>query len=332
MSERANKAAEGEEALLKDAPLLVVVVGPTGSGKSALAVRLAERGFLPGDFLPGDSQGSGSRGQSRSRARMLGEVVSCDSVAVYREMEIGTAKPRAEERARVPHHCWMWLSGRRRLRAGDYAGRRGRRWRRFRRGDWCRLWRAEQGFICGRCWRVCLRVREEGGAAGAARETAARRGVDMCIGCYGGWIRRRRERSIANDVPKVVRAIEVTLAAGRPLTEAWAAGREGLRGFRVVKLGLAPERERLYERINQRAVAMFERGLVEETRGLVEVWGGVPGAGVAWVRAGSGGVAGGDDGGRGGGGAAQGHRNLCEAAGDVVSAGGGSGVVAGIWG
>ncbi len=59
-------------------PLVVILLGPTGSGKTALSLALAER--------------------------FGGEIVSCDSVAVYRGMELGTAKPTREERARVPHH------------------------------------------------------------------------------------------------------------------------------------------------------------------------------------------------------------------------------------
>ena len=69
----------------------------------------------------------------------------------------------------------------------------------------------------------------------------------------------------ANDTPKLVRAIEVTLAAGTPQTAQWQQGREPLTGYRVLQLGLAPDRERLYARINSRAAAMFERGLLEET-------------------------------------------------------------------
>ena len=75
-------------------PLLVVLLGPTASGKTALSLALAEK--------------------------FNGEVVSCDSVAVYRDFEIGTAKPTAEERARVPHHCIDIVSPERDYSAGDY--------------------------------------------------------------------------------------------------------------------------------------------------------------------------------------------------------------------
>lgn len=76
-------------------PLLVVVLGPTGSGKTALSLALAER--------------------------FHGEIVNCDSVAMYREFEIGTAKPTATERARAPHHLFDFVEPTGYITAGDYA-------------------------------------------------------------------------------------------------------------------------------------------------------------------------------------------------------------------
>jgi tRNA dimethylallyltransferase len=75
-----------------------------------------------------------------------------------------------------------------------------------------------------------------------------------------------------NDVPKVIRAIEVSLAEA-PMTEQWKLGRDRLTGYRILRLGLNPPRELLYERINQRAAAMFDRGLLEETSRLMERFG-----------------------------------------------------------
>ena len=76
-----------------------------------------------------------------------------------------------------------------------------------------------------------------------------------------------------NDVPKVIRAIEVSLAASQPLTKQWEKGRDKLTGYRILRLGLNPPRSRLYERINQRAATMFDRGLVEETERLIGLYG-----------------------------------------------------------
>ena len=75
----------------------------------------------------------------------------------------------------------------------------------------------------------------------------------------------------ANDIPKVIRAIEVSLTSRRPMTELWREGRD--RGFRILRLGLNPEREALYARINQRAAKMFDDGLIAETERLLAKYG-----------------------------------------------------------
>jgi tRNA dimethylallyltransferase len=76
-----------------------------------------------------------------------------------------------------------------------------------------------------------------------------------------------------NDAPKLVRAIEVTLASQQRMSTLWEAGRDPLRGFRIMRLGLDPLRSTLYARINQRAAGMFSNGLVEETEHLLARYG-----------------------------------------------------------
>jgi tRNA dimethylallyltransferase len=79
----------------------------------------------------------------------------------------------------------------------------------------------------------------------------------------------------ANDTPKLIRAIEVCLASRQKMSDLWQQGRDPLPGFRILRVGLDPERSTLYERINQRARQMFEEGLVEETRHLLEKYGSI---------------------------------------------------------
>jgi tRNA dimethylallyltransferase len=227
---------------------LVVLVGPTASGKTSLAIRLAEQ--------------------------FKGEIVSCDSVAVYREMEIGTAKPSHEERALIPHHMIDVAWPDEACTAGDYS----------------RQAREALGGISGRGHLpivaggtgLYLRALVDGlfpappqkaGQRERLRRIAADRGA-----AYLHRILLRLDPAAAaaihsNDVPKVVRAIEVSVAADQPLTQQWQKGRDALTGYRILRLGLNPPRPRLYERINQRAAAMFDRGLIEETERLIARYG-----------------------------------------------------------
>ena len=229
-------------------PLLVAVLGPTASGKTSLALALARY--------------------------FGGEIVSCDSVAMYRDFEIGTAKPTRAERAEIPHHLIDVVDPLVDVTAGEYA-------RLARRAVAEIASRGRLPIVSGGTG-LYLRAMLEGLFAGPERsedlrerlrERAEKRGPD-----YLHRILRRLDpvsagRIHENDVPKVVRAIEVTLAARRPMTELWQEGREPLTGFRILRFGLNPEREALYSRINVRAQMMFDEGLVSETEKLLAKYG-----------------------------------------------------------
>ncbi len=235
-----------------DYPLLVVA-GPTASGKTALALRLAEE--------------------------LGGEIISCDSVAVYRGMEIGTAKPTLEERERVPHHCIDLYWPDEACTAGDYA-RHAREAIAGIRG------RGRVPIVAGGTG-LYLRALLDGLAPAPKRDDALRERLQARVVRRGSaWLHcvlqrldpRAADLIHANDVPKLIRSIEVTLAARQPQTAQWQAGRDALQGYRVLQMGLAPMtskdlRERLYARINDRAAAMFERGLLNETSMLRERYG-----------------------------------------------------------
>jgi tRNA dimethylallyltransferase len=77
-----------------------------------------------------------------------------------------------------------------------------------------------------------------------------------------------------NDTPKIIRAVEVCLTSRGPMSQLWEQrGRDPLRGFRILRIGLNPEREALYARLNQRACQMFDDGLIDETKSLLERYG-----------------------------------------------------------
>jgi len=229
-------------------PLLVVVLGPTGSGKTALSLALAER--------------------------FHGEIVNCDSVAMYREFEIGTAKPLLTERGRVAHHLFDFVQPTGYITAGEYA----------------RMARQVLGKIKSRGnlpivtggTGLYLRALLDGLFPGPPRaeelrerlrERAVQQGSNYLHRILNRLDREAAAKIHANDIPKLIRAIEVCLMSSRKMTEMWKQGREPLRGFRILRLGLNPAREALYERINQRAIRMFESGLAEETRSLLERYG-----------------------------------------------------------
>ena len=93
--------------------------------------------------------------------------------------------------------------------------------------------------------------------------------------------RTAAEKIHANDTPKLIRAIEVCLASRQKMTDLWQQhGRDPLRGFRILRLGLDPDRQALYDRINRRAQQMFEAGLIEETQRLLEKYGDAAGPAV----------------------------------------------------
>jgi tRNA dimethylallyltransferase len=231
----------------QDQPL-IVLVGPTASGKTSLALRLAEE--------------------------FNGEIVSCDSVAVYREMEIGTAKPTREERALIQHHMIDIASPDEPCTAGDYS-------RQAREALTGISERGHLPIIAGGTG-LYLRALIDGLFPAPPQKPGQRERLRKLAKTRGpAYLHRLLTRLDptaaaaihANDVSKVVRAIEVSLAAEGPLTQQWKKGRDALIGYRILRLGLNPPRERLYERINQRAAAMFNRGLVEETERLIARYG-----------------------------------------------------------
>jgi tRNA dimethylallyltransferase len=229
-------------------PLLVVVLGPTASGKTALSLVLAER--------------------------FHGEIVNCDSVAMYREFEIGTAKPSSEERGRAQHHLIDFVDPIAFVTAGDYARMARRVLSEIKSrgnlpivvgGTGLYLRALLEGLFAGP--QRCEELRER------LRERAAENGSGYLHRVLNRIDHKAASRIHANDLPKLVRAIEVCLASRRKMTDMWNQGRDPLRGFRILRIGLNPDRSTLYERINQRAERMFDSGLVEETRQLMGKYG-----------------------------------------------------------
>jgi tRNA dimethylallyltransferase len=225
---------------------LIALVGPTAAGKTHLGLRLAEE--------------------------VGGEIVSCDSLQVYRGLDIGSAKPSVEERRRVLHHLIDVVEPDEAFSAADYA----------------RLARRSIGEIAARGRRplvvggagLYLRALLDGLFEGPSRDEELRRRLEALAARYGDARLHRvlarvdpaaAARIRARDRVRVVRALEVFRATRRPISERQRlAAQPPLRGFDVLVLGLAPPRGELRARVERRTDEMLDHGLVEEARGLLE--------------------------------------------------------------
>ena len=224
---------------------IIAIVGPTASGKSDLALSLAER--------------------------FNGEIVNYDSIQIFRGLDIGSAKPSLAERARVPHHLIDIREPGDLFTAGDYQ-REGRDVLEELRQ------RGRVPVLVGGTG-LYLRALTEGLFQGPTRSThwrerfeviAEQRGREYLHRLLQRLDRDAAGRIAARDKPKIIRALEVRLETGKPLTEHLKKEpRRPLKGFAICTIGLDPPREECYRRIDLRVERMFEAGLVDEVRSLV---------------------------------------------------------------
>jgi tRNA dimethylallyltransferase len=177
-----------------------------------------------------------------------------------------------EERARVPHHLIDVATPDQAFTAGEYS--------RLARASLQKIKVRKHLPIVTGGTGLYLRALTEGLFAGPARQEPLRARLRSKAQKHGvPWLHRlltrldaeTAKRIHANDTAKVIRAIEVCVAARRPMSE--VMGRDPLTGFRLLRIGLNPPRAELYERLNRRCAEMFAAGLVEETRGLLEKYG-----------------------------------------------------------
>jgi len=225
------------------------VVGPTATGKSALAVSLAER--------------------------FGGEIVSCDSTAVYRGIDIGTDKPTPEIRRAVPHHLIDVVDVHETYSAARYAADAAAVVREISGRGRLPILTGGTGFY----YRALIRGLFPGPARhdetrARLERVAARRGVEA----LHRWLVRvdpeSARRIQPRDRKRLVRALEVYLLTGRPLTQHFSATTAPLPEFRVHCVGVEMAREPLRERVTARVDAQFARGVVGEVEALLRA--GVP--------------------------------------------------------
>lgn len=223
--------------------LLIAVVGPTASGKSTLAINGA--------------------------LALNGEIVNCDSMQMYRRLSIGTAKPTADDRRKVPHHLYDTIEPDQHYSAGRYMKEA---------RDVCRQIRS-RGHIpfvvggTGLYLRALLNGMFEGpGRAENIRcrlhKIASRKGAAVLYRILENRDPLAATKIRSGDERRIVRALEVYLETGHPMSQLQGK-EEALKDFPILKVGLDLPRSDLYDRIGQRVSWMFDSGLLDEVEQLL---------------------------------------------------------------
>lgn len=233
---------------LVDEKLLVVLLGPTASGKTALSLALAQA--------------------------FSGQIVSCDSVAIYRGLDLGSAKPTQAEQQLAPHHLLDIRNPDQPYTAGDYA--------RDARAALAAISARHHLPIVTGGTGLYLRALLLGLSAAPPRSDSLRTRLRSEEHEHGpGHLHRMLSgldpaaaASIhPNDTPKLIRALEVPLLSSQNLSSTWSEGRQPLTGYKILRIGLDAPRPALYDRINARAAQMFKDGLLDETLSLASQYG-----------------------------------------------------------
>jgi len=232
-----SQASDGE-------PLLVVILGPTASGKSHLGIEIA---------------------------RLLeGEVVVCDSTQVYRHFDIGTAKVRACDQRGIPHHLVDLVEPDEVFTAGDYRRRAVEVLDDLKQRGKTPVLTAGTGLYLKALLEGLSEAPERSEELRVRlRKAAERRGREHLHKILYRIDPAAAGKIASADTQKVIRAIEIRFLARKAVGDVHRAGREGLSGFSIMKIGLNPDRKALYARIEQRTREMIASGWIDEVGGLI---------------------------------------------------------------
>jgi tRNA dimethylallyltransferase len=224
---------------------LVAILGPTASGKTALSISIARK--------------------------FKGEILACDSTQIYRGFDIGTAKPTFEQRSEIPHHLLDIIDPAEVFTAGEYRRRALYVLKDLK--DRSRL----PVFTVGT--GLYLRALLEGLVDAPERSAELRERLGSSAQRHGHLHLHRMLRRLdtasagrisANDTQKLIRALEICLLSGKPLSAVHESGREPLQGYHVIRIGLNPDRHKLHERIAQRTQMMLDTDWLAEVSGLMK--------------------------------------------------------------
>ena len=223
----------------------IAIIGPTASGKTALALRIAKH--------------------------VHGEIVNCDAFQVYRHMTIGTAKPTIAERQSIPHHMLDLHDPCDPFSAGQYQ-RLARKALKEIRG------RGNTAIVAGGSG-LYIKALIDGFFQGPGRSEELRNRMGRIVQRRGAASLYRAlkrvdpkgaERISEPDTSRIIRAYEIYLLTGKPMSFWQCQPRDELKDFRWLKIGIQWPREVLYQRINRRVDTMIRLGLCEETKCLME--------------------------------------------------------------
>jgi tRNA dimethylallyltransferase len=225
-------------------PVVVAVLGPTATGKSALALALAER--------------------------YGGELVNCDSTAVYRGFDIGTDKTAPADRRGIPHHLIDIVDPTAEYTAAQYARDAAAAIRAVHARGRLPIVAGGTGFY--------YRALTRGLFPGPGRDAALRRRLEAIAERRGVTLLHRMLRKVdaasalriqPRDLKRLVRALEVFFLTGRPLTAHFADTVSPLPGIDVVAVALRLPAEQISQRVIRRVDEQFERGLLDEIRTML---------------------------------------------------------------
>lgn len=223
-------------------PTVVAIVGPTASGKSALAMEIARR--------------------------TGGEIISCDSMQIYKGMDIGTAKPTREERAEIPHHLIDIVTPAEEFSCADYREL-------ARRAVYDIASRGKLPIFCGGTGLYLDSALEEERFAPdvdkSIRDELKKLSPDELYERLKECDPETAAKTHKNNVRRVIRALEIYIGTGISKSEWDRRSRTGKKSFNAVKIGLDfRDRAKLYARINARVDEMIAAGLVDEVKNLPE--------------------------------------------------------------
>lgn len=223
---------------------LLVVVGATASGKSVLAVSLAQD--------------------------LQAEIITCDSTQLYRGVNIGTAKPTVDERQGIVHHLIDVLDPSEEATAGGYRDLALAVLEEMRKRERLPILTVGTGLYMRALLEglADLPLRSEEIRA-RLRASSRKRGAAHLHGVLRRMDREAAGKIAPTDEQKLIRAIEVCILTRKPISEVHRAGRNPLQGWQALKIGLMPSRELLYRRIDVRTDDMMKSGWLAEVQGLL---------------------------------------------------------------